>query len=83
MTQPIALLDKVSRLCDHMTMKKTGAELLKAAIPFGQRAKVAVELGKTPQHISNLIAGRSKPGRALAGQLLERFGIPVEAWDRT
>lgn len=44
-------------------------------------AKFAHELGEDPGKIAKLLYGVRRPGRKLAGKLLDRLNISLELWD--
>ncbi len=45
-------------------------------------ARLASELSEDTGKISRLLYGDRKAGRQLASKLLDRLGVPLDAWDQ-
>lgn len=61
-------------------MRTEGARLLSAT--GLDHSAIASEVGVTRQAVQQWVAGDKTPGVARRGAILERYGVPVEAWDR-
>jgi putative transcriptional regulator len=73
-------IDTVSKGADHEAF--TGADARVARERLGMtQFQVAVELGVTPQHVSNFENGRYALGRRLRVQLAELLGLPIDPDD--
>lgn len=59
-----------------------GARLLWVALGNTPRGEFESALGWAPGMLSNLLYGERGAGRRTATLLLERHGIPLDAWDR-
>jgi plasmid maintenance system antidote protein VapI len=64
-------------------MKTRGAVLWAAAIEEqGETQQSAAEaIDVHPTHASKVLLGRRLPGRRMAWDIWQRYGVPVEAWD--
>lgn len=63
--------------------KSKGAELWAAAIAARGETQdqAAKAIDVHPAHASKVLLGRRLPGRRMAWDIWERYGVPVVAWD--